>query len=132
MLIRELNQQPSGETQRHHVGVDRRAFGGRSPEGQPGALAGRRTPLIPSVTVTDMLFTGDLHGDFLAIDSGKTLDTFSTGGFGRRRCFQLRGPDGKQYAARTAGAVSVFFDGNGTAAALALTPAPRQMSVADG
>ena len=77
------------------------------------------TPLVAAVTVTsgNVLFTGDLDNNFLAIDasSGKTLYRFNTGGSigGGVLTYAI---DGKQYVASTSGVVSGFFGGTGAAA----------------
>jgi alcohol dehydrogenase (cytochrome c) len=79
------------------------------------------TPLVAGVTVTsgDVLFTGDLNNDFLAIDmrDGKTLYRFNTGGSigGGVISYQV---DDKQYVATTSGVVSGFFGGSGTSAVI--------------
>ena len=76
------------------------------------------TPLVAGVTATsgDVLFTGDLDNEFLAIDAkdGKTLYSFNTGGSigGGVLTYAI---DGKQYIATTSGVVSGFFGGTGTA-----------------
>ncbi len=77
------------------------------------------TLLVAGITVTagDVLFTGDLDDNFLAIDAntGRTLYTFNTGGSigGGVISYEL---DGKQYVATISGAVSGFVGGSGPAA----------------
>ena len=77
------------------------------------------TPLVAGVTVTtgDVLFTGDLDNNFVAIDAsnGKTLYSFNTGGSvgGGVISYEVAG---KQYVAAMSGAVSGFFGGSGPAA----------------
>ena len=74
------------------------------------------TPLVAGVTATSggVLFTGDLHNDFLALDAktGEVLYRFNTGGSigGGVVSYAL---DGKQYAATVSGTVSAFFGGSG-------------------
>ena len=68
-----------------------------------------KTPMLAAITPTagDILFTGDLDGNFLALDSrtGKTLYSFNTGGAvaGAPSTYLV---DGKQYVAITTGNAS--------------------------
>jgi alcohol dehydrogenase (cytochrome c) len=65
-----------------------------------------KTPMIAALTPTagGVVFTGDLHGNFLALDAenGETLYNFNTGGAiaGAASTYQL---DGRQYIAITTG-----------------------------
>jgi alcohol dehydrogenase (cytochrome c) len=74
------------------------------------------TPLIAGIVATSggVLFTGDLDGNFLAMNSatGALLYRFNTGGSvgGGTVSYEQ---NGKQYVAITSGAVSAFFGGNG-------------------
>lgn len=75
-----------------------------------------RTPMVAGIVATSggVLFTGDLDGNFLAMNSatGAPLYRFNTGGSvgGGTVSYEQ---DGKQYVAITSGAVSAFFGGNG-------------------
>jgi len=74
------------------------------------------TPLIAGIVATSggVLFTGDLEGNFLLMNSatGAPLYRFNTGGSvgGGTVSYEQ---NGKQYVAITSGAVSAFFGGNG-------------------
>jgi PQQ-dependent dehydrogenase (methanol/ethanol family) len=73
-------------------------------------------PLIAGIVATSggVLFTGDLDGNFLAMNAanGEVLYRFNTGGSvgGGTVSYQQ---NAKQYVAITSGAVSAFFAGNG-------------------
>ena len=74
------------------------------------------TPLVAGVTATsgDVLFTGDLNNDFLALDArnGDVLYRFNTGGsIGGGVVTYAH--NSKQYVATTSGTVSAFFGGSG-------------------
>ena len=74
--------------------------------------------MLANITVTssDLLFTGTLKGDFLALDAktGNVLFTHAMGATvaGGVLTYRIRG---KQYVAVEAGGVSVFFGGNAPA-----------------
>lgn len=76
------------------------------------------SPMLANITVTssDLLFTGSLKGDFLALDAktGNVLFTHAMGATvaGGVLTYRIRG---KQYLAVEAGGVSVFFGGNAPA-----------------
>ena len=74
------------------------------------------TPLIAGIVATSggVLFTGDLDGNFLVMNSatGAPLYRFNTGGSVGGGAVSYA-QDGKQYVAITSGAVSAFFGGNG-------------------
>ena len=81
----------------------------------------RPTPMYAAVTATagNVLFTGDLKGDFLVLNAGngQELYSFNTGGTvaGGVISYQI---GAKQYVATTSGVVSGFFGGSGTSAVI--------------
>ena len=71
-----------------------------------------RRPMLAGVTATssDLLFTGELDGDFLVLDArdGTVLYRFNTGGamIGGVVTYKV---DGKQYVAATSGSATYFW-----------------------
>lgn len=84
-------------------------------------------PLLAAVTVTasDVLFTGELTGDFLAIDAtdGKVLYRFYTGGpiTGGVISYATRG---RQYVAAASGATTAYWRAPGGAATIVVFSLP--------
>lgn len=79
------------------------------------------TPLVAGLVASagGMLFTGDLHNDFLALEAatGKVLYRFNTGGTigGGVVSYEI---NAKQYVAAASGSVSAFFGGSGIPAVI--------------
>lgn len=71
-----------------------------------------RRPMLAAVTATsaDLLFTGELEGDFLVLDAqdGTVLYRFNTGGAMNGGIVTYR-LDGKQYVAATSGSATRFW-----------------------
>lgn len=69
-------------------------------------------PMLAAVTTTsaDLIFTGELTGDFLALDAktGKVLNRFNTGGVMNGGVITY-GINGKQYVAAASGSASGFW-----------------------
>jgi len=84
--------------------------------------------MIAAVTATaaDLVFTGELSGDFIVLDGhdGSVLYRFKTGGAmsGGIVTYQV---GGKQYVAVTSGAATFFWRVPPTAATITSSPCPR-------
>jgi alcohol dehydrogenase (cytochrome c) len=103
-----------------------RAF--KAATGAPAWVRKSETPMLAALTPTagGVIFTGDLSGDFLALDAktGDTLYRFNTGGSvaGAPSTYLV---DGKQYVAITSGNESRFVWKSGGAMTVVVFSLPR-------